>query len=118
MRDLELDVCMTGCSNGCARPYNAEIGLVGDGHHPKSCQGKYTVFLGGSRKGNRLNEVYQEKVFRDNLTATLRPLLRAFSEEREPGENFGDFCCRVGVKALHRRLFDDATDSSSAPNVL
>ena len=100
IRDLSLDVRMTGCPNGCARPYNAEVGLVGSGHHPKSGQGKYTIFLGGSPLGNRLNVVFQEKVLRDDISKILRPVLSHFSTNRQKEENFGDFCHRLGIKVL------------------
>jgi sulfite reductase (ferredoxin) len=101
--DLHLDVRMTGCPNGCARPYNAEVGLVGSGHDLKSGQGKYTLFLGGSRRGNRMNEVYEEKVLRDDIAVQLRPLLRYFKGTRTANESFGDFCHRVGMKSLHSK---------------
>lgn len=97
---LSLDVRMTGCPNGCARPYNAEIGLVGSGHHPKSGQGKYTIFLGGSPLGNRLNVIFREKVFRDDISQVLRPVLRHFSINHQQDESFGDFCHRLGIGVL------------------
>tara|TARA_R110002096_G_scaffold16106_49_gene55338 strand:- start:6749 stop:8548 length:1800 start_codon:yes stop_codon:yes gene_type:complete len=100
MGDLELDLRMTGCPNGCARPYNAEIGLVGSGHNPKSGQGKYTVFLGGSPLGNRLNSVFREKVLFDEIPPLLRPILQHFADHRNSDESFGDFCHRLGLEQL------------------
>ena len=88
-------VRMTGCPNGCARPYNSDIGLVG-----KSA-GKYTVLLGGRLLGDRLNVNYKDSVPEADLIATLVPVLRYFKHERTTGETFGDFCHRKGVEDLH-----------------
>ncbi|GAB5406071.1 MAG: NADPH-dependent assimilatory sulfite reductase hemoprotein subunit [Aureliella sp.] len=87
-------VRMTGCPNGCARPYNADIGLVG------KTKEKYTVFLGGQLLGKRLGKVYQDVVHFDDLTATLTPVFVAFKQHRTEGEAFGDFCDRVGNEQL------------------
>jgi sulfite reductase (ferredoxin) len=81
---------MTGCPNGCARPYNADIGLVG------KMKGKYTLFLGGCTRGDRLNFIYQDKVPADEVVPKLVSLFRYFRDAREPGETFGDFCYRKG----------------------
>ncbi len=85
---------MTGCPNGCARPYNSDIGLVG------KAKGKYTIFLGGRRLGDRLNWIYQDLVPEEEVVPTLVPLFRYFKQAREEGETFGDFCQRVGKEAL------------------
>jgi sulfite reductase (ferredoxin) len=85
---------MTGCPNGCARPYNSDIGLVG------KTKDKYTIFLGGRRQGDRLNFVYQDLVPTDEVVPALVPVLRYFRESREPGETFGDFCHRKGADDL------------------
>jgi sulfite reductase (ferredoxin) len=87
-------VRMTGCPNGCARPYNADIGLVG------KTKGKYTVFVGGQLLGKRLNTVYKDLVPFEEITATLTPLFVAFKQHRQPGETFGDFCDRAGIDQL------------------
>jgi sulfite reductase (ferredoxin) len=81
---------MTGCPNGCARPYNSDIGLVG------KTKDKYTIFLGGRRQGDRLNFLYQDLVPTDQVVPSLVPVLRYFKESRLPGETFGDFCHRQG----------------------
>jgi sulfite reductase (ferredoxin) len=83
-------VRMTGCPNGCARPYNADIGLVG------KTAGKYTVLLGGRLAGNRLNFIYQDLVAEEDLVAVLLPVFVYFQQDRRPGETFGDFCARKG----------------------
>jgi sulfite reductase (ferredoxin) len=92
-----LSVRMTGCPNGCARPYQSDIGIVGRSGD------KYTVFVGGHVRGHRLNFPLKDLVPRDQIVTTLRPLLRRFKEERCPGETFGDYCQRLGeerVRAL------------------
>jgi sulfite reductase (ferredoxin) len=85
---------MTGCPNGCARPYNSDVGLVG------RTAGKYTVYLGGRVLGDRLNFVYQDLVAADEIVATLSPLLVFFKQGRQTGESFGEFCHRQGAEAL------------------
>ncbi len=85
---------MTGCPNGCARPYNADIGLVG------KAKGKYTLFLGGRTCGDRLNFIYQDMVPADEVVSKLVAVFRYFRDAREPGETFGDFCFRKGVEDL------------------
>jgi sulfite reductase (ferredoxin) len=87
-------VRMTGCPNGCARPYNSDVGLVG------RTAGKYTVYLGGRLLGDRLNFVYQDLVPGDQIVAVLRPILVYFKQARGAGETFGDFCQRQGAEAL------------------
>lgn len=90
----KLAVRMTGCPNGCARPYVADIGFVG-----RSLD-RYTIFLGGQMDGTRLNKPFRDLVPLGELVPTLRPLFVLFKNERLPGESFGDFCHRVGVEAL------------------
>jgi sulfite reductase (ferredoxin) len=85
---------MTGCPNGCARPYNSDIGLVG------KTKDKYTIFLGGRVLGDRLNFIFKDLVPTDDVVPTLVPVFRYFKEARLPGESFGDFCHRVGKDAL------------------
>ncbi len=87
-------VRMTGCPNGCARPYNSDIGLVG------KTKGKYTVFLGGQLLGKRLNTIYKDLVPFEELMNTLTPVFVAFKQHRQPTETFGDFCHRVGNAQL------------------
>ncbi|MBW7883944.1 MAG: NADPH-dependent assimilatory sulfite reductase hemoprotein subunit [Caldilineaceae bacterium] len=93
--DRELiSVRMTGCPNGCARPYVADLAFVG-----RSAD-QYMIFVGGSSRGTRLNTPYKDLVPRDQLVAEVRPLLHYFQTARQPGERFGDFCQRVGVDDL------------------
>lgn len=92
----EFTVRMTGCPNGCARPYNSDIGLVG------KAKGKYTVLVGGRLVGNRLNFVFRDLVPGEELVQTLAPLFAYFKSERNEGESFGDFCDRKGADDLIR----------------
>lgn len=85
---------MTGCPNGCARPYMAELGFVG------SAPNAYQLWLGGSPNQIRLAQPYMQKMNIDDLETTLEPMLAFFKKERQPSESFGDFCDRIGFDAL------------------
>jgi sulfite reductase (NADPH) hemoprotein beta-component len=91
LSDDEIVIRMTGCPNGCARPYLAEIGLVGRG------PGRYNLYLGAAFDGSRLNKLVAENVARETIVALLEPLLLRYGEERQGGERFGDFVIRAGV---------------------
>jgi sulfite reductase (NADPH) hemoprotein beta-component len=92
LQDQEIIIRMTGCPNGCARPYMAEIGFVGKGPE------KYQLYLGGNESGTRLNRLYKDVVEAENIVAELRPLLARFAHDRLSGERFGDWCERVLFK--------------------
>jgi len=85
----EIIVRMTGCPNGCARPYMAEIGLVG------RAPGRYQLYLGGNEGSTRLNRLYRDNVKEADLLPELRPLLARYAQERLSGERFGDWVERV-----------------------
>jgi len=87
-------VRMTGCPNGCARPYNSDVGIVG------KAAGKYTIFIGGRLLGDRLNFIYKDMVPEEELVPTLATLLVYFKQDRHEGETFGDFCHRKGLEDL------------------
>lgn len=89
--DEEISVRVTGCPNGCARPYMAEIGFVG------KSPGRYQLWLGGDRQGTRLNSVYRETVKTEEIADTLRPVFARYARERQPGEDFGDWTHRAGL---------------------
>lgn len=89
-------VRMTGCPNGCARPYMAELGFVG------SAPGAYQIWLGGSPNQTRLARPYEQKLKETDLEAGLEPLFAYFKQDRNVGESFGDFCDRVGFDALRQ----------------
>jgi sulfite reductase (ferredoxin) len=86
----KFTIRMTGCPNGCARPYNCDVGLVG------KARGKYTLFLGGRLLGDRLNFLYKDMVPEEEVAATLSPVFAYFKQARQNGETLGDFCVRKG----------------------
>jgi sulfite reductase (ferredoxin) len=92
--DEEIMIRMTGCPNGCARPYMAELAFVGDG--PKN----YQVWLGGSPVLTRTAWPFLAKMDVDDLEKTLEPILAMFIEQRMQFEAFGDFCHRAGADAI------------------
>jgi sulfite reductase (NADPH) hemoprotein beta-component len=88
----EIVIRMTGCPNGCARPFMAEIGFVGKGPN------RYQLYFGGNEASTRLNRLYKDVVKTDEIVTELRPVLQRFVKERKPGERFGDFTHRVILK--------------------
>ncbi len=90
----EIIIRMTGCPNGCARPYLAEIGLVGKG------PGRYNLYLGAAFDGSRLSKLYAEDLDHAGIVAKLGPLFDAYAAERKTGERFGAFVIRAGFVAL------------------
>jgi sulfite reductase (NADPH) hemoprotein beta-component len=86
-----ISIRMTGCPNGCARPYLAEIALVG------KAPGKYNLYLGASANGDRLNALHRENIGEQQILDTLQPLFQRYAAERQPNEDFGDFVIRAGV---------------------
>ena len=88
----EIIIRSTGCPNGCARPYMAEIGFVG------KAPGRYQVWLGGDVTGTRLNRVWKETIKEADLETEFRPVFTRFARERPAGERFGDWCQRVLLK--------------------
>ncbi|OAB58668.1 sulfite reductase [Leptolyngbya valderiana BDU 20041] len=103
--DEEFVVRMTGCPNGCARPYMAELGFVG------RAPGIYQLWLGADPHQTRLAELYLDRLSIDALEIQLEPLFVYFKKDRKPGERFGDFCHRVGFDSL--RQFAETYDPSS-----
>ena len=85
----EIIIRSTGCPNGCARPYMAEIGFVG------KAPGRYQVWLGGDVAGTRLNKVWKDMLKEADLETEFRPVFTRFAKERNAGERFGDWCNRV-----------------------
>jgi len=88
----EIIIRSTGCPNGCARPYMAEIGFVG------KSPGRYQVWLGGDTTGTRLNRIWKEVIKEADLETEFRPVFQRFAQERNAGERFGDWCQRVLLK--------------------
>ena len=88
----EIIIRSTGCPNGCARPYMAEIAFVG------KAPGRYQVWLGGNVPGTRLNRIWKDVVKDPDIEHELRPVLLRYAKERHHGERFGDWCDRVFLK--------------------
>lgn len=94
LRHDAITIRMTGCPNGCGRPYLGEIGFVGKG------PGKYNVYLGAGFHGERLNKLYKEAVPGADIKELLAPIIKDYAKARNDGEHFGDFVIRAGyVKA-------------------
>ena len=93
LSDDDIVIRMTGCPNGCARPYLAEIGLVGKG------PGRYNLYLGAAFDGSRMSKLYAEDLQHDEIIATLDHVLAAYAKEREANERFGEFVIRAGFVA-------------------
>ena len=90
---IAITIRMTGCPNGCARPYIAEIGLVGKG------PGHYNLYLGAGFAGDRLNKLYRDNIDEEEILSALDPLFARYASERMDGERFGDFVIRIGIVA-------------------
>ncbi len=91
----QFTIRMTGCPNGCARPYVADIGIVGRSGE------KYSVYFGGNPEGTRLNELFADLVPAANLRTVIRGVLEQFVAGRQSGERLAEYVARVGVAALH-----------------
>ncbi len=89
----DIVIRMTGCPNGCARPYVAEIGLVGKG------PGRYNLYLGAAFDGSRLSKLYADNLDHGAIIANLDPIFAAYKSERRDGERFGDYVIRAGFIA-------------------
>ena len=90
LRNEDIKIRMTGCPNGCGRPYLGEIGFVGRG------PGVYNIYLGAGFDGARLNKLYRRDVPEANLVKVISPIIEAYAKDREEGEHFGDFTIRNG----------------------
>ena len=89
-----ISVRITGCPNGCARPYEGDLGIVG------RAPGAYAIFVGGDFEGTRLNFLLFERIKQAEITDKLAPIVSAWAAGRFAGEGFGDFCHRLGREAL------------------
>jgi sulfite reductase (ferredoxin) len=97
VEDQRISYRMTGCPNGCTRPYLGDVGFVG------TTLGKYDMFLGGDVEGTRLNELYMRNVKLEEIPHLLRGPLFEYARTQLPGEGFGDWCRRQGVAQLAER---------------
>jgi sulfite reductase (ferredoxin) len=102
-----ISIRMTGCPNGCVRPYQSDIGIVGRSGN------KYVLYIGGSTLGTRLNVELKDLVPGEEIVPTLRLVLESFRDGRRPGEGLGDFAHRVGIERL-RRLVGAGPHAQSA----
>lgn len=91
LRQDSIVMRMTGCPNGCARPWLAEVALVGKAY------GAYNMYLGGGYHGNRLNKLYRSSIKEEEILEIMKPLLKRYALERHDGERFGDFVIRTGM---------------------
>jgi sulfite reductase (NADPH) hemoprotein beta-component len=91
----DISLRMTGCPNGCGRPYAAEIGLIGTAY------GKYNLHLGGDREGTRLNKKYKENLDETAILNELDGLFKLYSAKRKKGESFGDFIMKQNIAFIN-----------------
>jgi sulfite reductase (NADPH) hemoprotein beta-component len=91
LRQDSIVMRMTGCPNGCARPWVAEVAFVGKAY------GAYNMYLGGGYHGQRLNKLYRSSIKEEEILEIMRPLVKRYAAERGEGERFGDFCIRIGM---------------------
>ncbi|KAK5112634.1 hypothetical protein LTR62_003949 [Meristemomyces frigidus] len=105
LRQDSIVMRMTGCPNGCARPWLAEVAFVGKAY------GAYNMYLGGGYHGQRLNKLYRASIMEEEILGIMKGLLKRYALEREEGERFGDFVIRAGVVKATRegRDFHDDT---------
>ncbi|MES2657918.1 MAG: NADPH-dependent assimilatory sulfite reductase hemoprotein subunit [Verrucomicrobiota bacterium] len=113
LRHDAITIRMTGCPNGCARPFISEIGFVGRGPD------RYNVYLGGGFAGQRLSKLYREDMHSAEIKPLLAPIFARYAKERNEGERFGDFCIRAGYVAatiqgpdFHKNIKSEALAST------
>jgi sulfite reductase (ferredoxin) len=98
LQNERLSIRITGCPNGCARPYTGDIGIVG------RMPGFYSLYVGGDFEGTRLNEPVADRLALGEVGAALEPLFSLFSTARAGAEGFGDFCHRLGPTAVREAI--------------
>lgn len=111
LRQDSIVMRMTGCPNGCARPWLAEVAFVGKAY------GAYNMYLGGGYHGQRLNKLYRSSIGEEEILSIMKPLLKRYALEREEGERFGDFVIRIGMikptkegKSFHEDVAEEESD--------
>ncbi|AKC86199.1 assimilatory sulfite reductase (NADPH) hemoprotein subunit [Pseudoxanthomonas suwonensis] len=108
LREAPILLRISGCPNGCSRPYLGEIALVG------KAPGRYNLMLGADHRGQRLNTLYRENITEAEIVEALDPLLARYAAERQPGEGFGDFLHSAGLVALPSYPTHVQVDAASA----
>ncbi|KAI9893192.1 MAG: hypothetical protein M1814_000740 [Vezdaea aestivalis] len=105
LRQESIVMRMTGCPNGCARPWLAEVGFVGKAF------GAYNMYLGGGYHGQRLSKLYRSSIKEEEILEIMKPLLKRYALERYEGERFGDFVIRIGLikETKEGKFFHDDT---------
>ncbi|KAF2866239.1 hypothetical protein BDV95DRAFT_505054 [Massariosphaeria phaeospora] len=105
LRQDSIVMRMTGCPNGCARPWLAEVAFVGKAY------GAYNMYLGGGYHGNRLNKLYRSSIMEEEILEIMRPLIKHYAKDRLEGEKFGDFAIRTGYiqETTHGTNFHENT---------
>jgi sulfite reductase (NADPH) hemoprotein beta-component len=109
LRHDAITIRMTGCPNGCGRPFISEIGFVGRGPD------RYNLYLGGGHAGQRLSKLYREDIHADEIRGLLAPIFQRYAKELIEGERFGDFVIRAGYvaatvqgKDFHKNIKEEA----------
>ena len=114
LRHDSIVMRMTGCPNGCARPWLAEVAFVGKAY------GAYNMYLGGGYHGQRLNKLYRSSIQEDEILEIMKPLLSRYSKERKEGEKFGDFVIRIRMikpttegKTFHEDVAEEESEEEA-----
>lgn len=112
LRHDSITIRMTGCPNGCGRPFISEIGFVGRGPD------RYNLYLGGGHAGQRLSKLYRQDLNSSEIRDTLAPIFKHYAKDRNEGEHFGDFVIRMGYVVatvqggdFHKNIKADAIPS-------
>ena len=112
LRQDSIVMRMTGCPNGCARPWLAEVAFVGKAY------GAYNMYLGGGYHGQRLNKLHRSSIMEEEILDIMKPLLKRYALERQEGERFGDFVIRIGMikptkegKSFHEDVAEEESDA-------
>ena len=105
MKHDSIVMRMTGCPNGCARPWLAEVAFVGKAY------GAYNMYLGGGYHGERLNKLYRSSIGEEEILGIMKPMLRRYAFERREGEHFGDWTIRAKIinETVEGKSFHDNT---------
>ena len=114
MRHDSIVMRMTGCPNGCARPWLAEVAFVGKAY------GAYNMYLGGGYHGERLNKLYRSSIGEEEILNIMKPMLKRYAAERQNGEHFGDWTIRSKIinktiegKSFHENTAEEESDAET-----